>query len=161
MRPSIYRELPADKQGCFGRGFPEHNPACGTCAGVCPELARLCVEIRAGTTADGYIKIAGHDPIRVTREPATGVAVYQVEPERGARPPAVLEVRRALIFAERSDYEPPALQIGLVTSKLFPDTAGWMRYPELFANERPTQTETPRSKKRPAVGLTPASDTLF
>ena len=159
MRPSIYRELPPDKQGCFGRGFPEHNPACGECSAFYPNLARVCVEIRAGTTADGYIRIKGHDPIRVTREPATGAAVYQVEPERGARPPAVLEVRRALIFAERSDYEPPALQIGRVTSKVFPDAAGWMKYPELFANERQPKTHE-RREKRPAA-LAPASDTLF
>ena len=158
MRPSIYKELPEDKRACFGG---ENRGACGACWDECPDLARICVEIRAGTSADGYIKIKGHDPIRVTREPVTGAPVYQVEPQAGPAPPAVLEIRRALIFAERADYEPPALLLGKVTRKLFPDCAGWMKYPELFANERPTKTETPRSKKRPTSDLAPAGDTLF
>lgn len=117
---STYRELPEDKKRCFGVGFPEQNPACGACAGNCPELAALCLQIRAGT-GEGLIEIHGHDPIRVTREPATGGPVYQVEPEVGPKPPAVLEVRRALIFAERADYEPPPLLLGNEPLKLFPD----------------------------------------
>lgn len=161
MRPLIYRELPDEKTACFGIGFADHNPACGACRERHPELADICFQIRAGTTADGYIKIKGHDPIRVTREPITGAPVYQVEPELGARPPAVLEVRRALIFAERADYEPDALLLGTVTRKLFPDASGWMKYPELFADERQPKTATQRRNKRPGPDMAPAGDTLF